>query len=33
MKVLLKSFKEIEEEEYGVDRVMDSYIILAHWEK
>ena len=32
MKVLLKSFKEIEEE-YGVDKFMDSYIILSHWEK
>ena len=29
MKVLLKSFKEIEEE-YGVDRFIDSYIILSH---
>ena len=29
MKVLLKSFKELEEE-YGVDRFMDSYIILYH---
>lgn len=29
MKVLLKSFKELEEE-YGVDRFMDSYIILSH---
>lgn len=29
MKVLLKSFKELEEE-YGVERFMDSYIILSH---
>ena len=29
MKVLLKSFKELEEE-YGVDRFMDYYIILSH---
>lgn len=29
MKVLLKSFKELEEE-YGVERFMDSYIIFSH---
>lgn len=29
MKVLLKSFKELEEE-YGVEKFMDSYIIFSH---
>ena len=29
MKVLLKSFKELEGE-YGIERFMDSYIILSH---
>lgn len=29
MKVLLKSFKELEEE-YGIERFMDSYIISTY---